>query len=136
MKRIDRMFAECRAQQRRALIVFVSVGDPSLKFTRKLVPALIDSGADLVEFGVPFSDPMADGPTIQAASERALKSGVNLPQIMDLIGNLRVDFPRTPFVLFSYYNLILQYGVERLAADSAERGVDGWLVVDLPPEED
>ncbi len=136
MNRIDNMFAKCRAEGRKALIMFVSAGDPSLAFTRRLVPALVEAGADLIELGVPFSDPMADGPTIQAASERALAGGANLEGILEMAEGLRRDCPETPMVLFSYYNVVLQYGVERLAAASARLGIDGWLLVDVPPEEE
>ncbi len=130
------MFTRCREEDRKALIVFVTAGDPSLDFTRQLIPALAGAGADLIEIGVPFSDPVADGPTIQRASQRALAGGANLPAILDLMDDLRKSCQETPFVLFSYYNLILQYGVEKLAAVSAEKGVDGWLAVDLPLEEE
>jgi tryptophan synthase alpha chain len=136
MNRIDQIFKKCRSENRKALIMFVSAGDPSLDFTARLIPRIIESGADIVEIGVPFSDPMADGPTIQMASERAIAAGATLPRILDMICEVRKSCPDTAFVLFSYYNVLLQYGVEKLAAKSAEVGIDGWLVVDVPAEED
>ncbi|OPZ25491.1 MAG: Tryptophan synthase alpha chain [Lentisphaerae bacterium ADurb.BinA184] len=136
MNRIDALFRRKRESGGKALVMFVSAGDPDLAFTEQLVPALAGAGADIIEIGVPFSEPMADGPTIQAASERALKSGTTLAGIMAMLHRLRLRIPQTPLVLFSYYNVILQYGVERLAADCAAIGVDAWLVVDLPPEEE
>ncbi len=136
MNRIDQMFELCRQEERKALIVFVSAGDPSLEFTRRLIPALTEAGADLIELGVPFSDPVADGPTIQQASQRALAGGATLPAILEMAADLRRSDTRTPLVLFSYYNLVLHYGAERLAAVSGENGIDGWLLVDLPMEEE
>lgn len=136
MNRIDQCFERCRAENRKALVMFVSAGDPELAFTERLIPAIIDAGADIVEIGVPFSDPMADGPTIQAASERALAAGTNLTGIMAMIQRLRTSGVTAPFVLFGYYNVFLAYGVDRLAADCRTHGVDGCLVVDVPPEED
>ncbi len=136
MNRIDSTFAACRRENRKALVMFVSAGDPSLEFTERLIPQMVSAGADVIEIGVPFSDPMADGPVIQAASQRALKAGTNLPRIMAMVGRLRQAGLEAPFVLFSYYNVILQYGVERLADDSHRCGVDGWLVVDLSAEEE
>jgi len=134
MNRIDRAFTVCRAENRKALVAFVSAGDPDLDVTEKLLPALAASGADVIELGVPFSDPMADGPTIQAASRRALAAGTTLPRILEMVQRFRKRSD-TPLVLFSYYNLIFRYGVDRLAAESADAGIDGWLVVDLPAEE-
>ncbi len=134
MNRIDRAFAACRREGRKALVTFISAGDPSLEVSASLLTALAGAGADVIELGVPFSDPMADGPTIQAASQRALAAGTTLARVLDLARRFR-QASDVPLVLFSYYNLIFRYGVDRLAADSAEAGVDGWLVVDLPVEE-
>lgn len=134
--RIDRAFAECRTNQRAALVMYLTAGDPNLGFTERLLEAVAASGADVIEIGVPFSDPMADGPAIQAASGRALKAGTTLNGILEVVRRVRQAGVTTPFVLFSYYNVILQYGVERLALQSREAGIDGWLVVDLPYEEE
>ncbi|MFW5802509.1 MAG: tryptophan synthase subunit alpha [Verrucomicrobiota bacterium] len=133
--RIDTAFAKCRSEQRKALVLFAAAGDPSLPFTEKLLPRLAQAGADVLEVGVPFSDPIADGPTIQEASQRALAAGANLEDILSMIGCLRNNGLQTPIVLFSYYNVLLQYGVESLAARASEVGVDGCLVVDMPAEE-
>lgn len=136
MNRIDTVFKANRSRGRKSLVMFVSAGDPDLAFTEALVPAIAAAGADIIEIGVPFSDPMADGPTIQEASQRALAAGTTLAKILGMVGRLRGAGLETPLVLFSYYNVILQYGVEALAADSAKYGIDAWLVVDLPPEEE
>ncbi len=136
MNRIDSLFQQQRENRRKTLVIFVSAGDPDLAFSERLIPALVAAGADLVEIGVPFSDPMADGPTIQAASQRALAAGTTLDGILAMVKRLRDGGLAAPLVLFSYYNVILQYGVDRLAADSVAAGIDGWLVVDLPPEEE
>lgn len=133
--RIDMAFSTCREQRRKALVMFATAGDPSLPFTEKLLPRLADAGADVLEVGVPFSDPMADGPTIQEASQRALAAGTTLEGIFEMIGHARRNGLTAPVVLFSYYNALLQYGPERLAARAAEVGVDGCLVVDVPAEE-
>ena len=134
MNRIDKAFRLCKDEDRGALVMFVSAGDPSLALSEELIPAIAEAGADIIELGVPFSDPMADGPAIQAASQRALAGGVTLSDIIAMVGRLR-EKTEAAFVLFSYYNVIMQYGVERLAADSAAAGIDGWLVVDVPGEE-
>lgn len=134
MNRIDRTFAGLQAEGKKALVIFVSAGDPDLNVTERLLLNAAEAGADVIEIGVPFSDPMADGPTIQAASQRALAAGTTLPGILEMIGRVRARI-ETPLVLFSYYNVLFQYGVERLARDSARLGVDGWLVVDVPAEE-
>lgn len=136
MNRIDKLFAKNAARGRKSLVMFVSAGDPDLAFTEELIPAIVDAGADIIEIGVPFSDPMADGPTIQEASQRALASGTTLKGILAMVRRLRSAGVDVPFVLFSYYNVLMQYGPEQLAADSADCGIDGWLVVDLPPEEE
>lgn len=133
--RIDTAFEACRAEERKALVLFATAGDPSLPFTERLLPRLAEAGADILEVGVPFSDPMADGPTIQAASQRALAAGTTLEGILEMIARLRRDGLDTPIVLFSYCNVLLQYGAERLAQRAAEVGVDGCLVVDMPAEE-
>ena len=132
--RIDRMFARCREQGRKALIVFLSAGDPSLGATSQAVRALAAAGADLVEIGVPFSDPMADGPVIQAASQRAIRAGFRMDALLEELTTLRRETD-LPSILFSYYNVLLKYGIEKLAAASPDAGIDGWLLVDVPREE-
>ena len=131
---LETVFATCRRQQRKALVVYVCAGDPALACTERLLPRLAAAGADIIELGVPFSDPMADGPVIQAASQRALHGGASLDGILAMARRLKETLT-APVVLFSYYNVLMQYGVERLARDSAAAGIAGWLVVDLPAEE-
>jgi tryptophan synthase alpha chain len=132
--RIEKKFAELRARGEAALIPFIVAGDPNLEATRALVLELEARGADLIELGVPFSDPMADGPANQRALARGLASGASLAAILATVSELRRE-SQIPIVLFGYYNPILHYGCERLCADAARAGVDGLLVVDLPPEE-
>lgn len=136
MNRIDKIFSDNKAKSRKSLVMFVSAGDPDLAFTEALIPAIVEAGADIVEIGVPFSDPMADGPTIQEASQRALAAGTTLPKILAMVKRIRESGCEAAFVLFSYYNVLLQYGIADLAAASADCGIDGWLVVDVPPEEE
>ena len=131
--RIERKFAELRARDEAALIPFIVAGDPNLDATRALVRELEARGADLIELGVPFSDPAADGPANQRAIARGLASGASLAAILATVSELRRE-SEIPIVLFGYYNPILHYGCERLCADAARAGVDGLLVVDLPPE--
>jgi tryptophan synthase alpha chain len=132
--RIDRRFAQLRADREVGLIPFLTAGDPDLGVTRQLVEAACRAGADLIELGMPFSDPTADGPAIQRSSARAIARGVSLPAILELVSEVRKS-SEVPIVLFGYYNPIFHYGVDRFAADAAAAGVDGVLVVDLPPEE-
>ncbi|MBJ6727678.1 tryptophan synthase subunit alpha [Geomesophilobacter sediminis] len=134
MGRIADKFEETGKRGESALVTFVTAGDPDLKTTAEVVLELERSGADVIELGVPFSDPMADGPTIQLSSERALAGGTTLPAILDLVRELRSS-TQIPIVLMGYYNPIFIYGAERFAADAAAAGVDGLLIVDLPPEE-
>lgn len=133
MSRIAETFARLKAGGRRALIPFVMAGDPDLPATRDLVVELGRAGADLIEVGVPFSDPVADGPVIQRAGARALRNGVGVPQVLEVVGGARAA-AGVPVVLFSYFNPLLQFGVERLGAAARAAGVDGVLVTDLPPE--
>jgi len=133
-RRIERKFADLRAEGRKALVVYLTAGDPDLLTTRRLVLSLEEAGVDIIEIGVPFSDPTADGPVIQAASQRALSRGVTLSAILDMIESLR-EVSDIPIALFGYYNPIFSYGNERFAAKAKQAGVDGILVVDLPPEE-
>jgi tryptophan synthase alpha chain len=132
--RIAARFAELSARNEAALIPYIVAGDPSLKRTRELALELEARGADLIELGVPFSDPMADGPANQRASARGLAAGATLPAILAMVAELR-KVSRIPLILFGYFNPILHYGCERLCADAARAGIDGLLVVDLPPEE-
>jgi tryptophan synthase alpha chain len=132
--RITRRFDELRAAGELGIVAYITAGDPSLDATLKFVLALAEAGADVIELGIPFSDPLADGPTIQRASERALKSGTTLRGVLDLVVRIR-QVSQVPLVLFSYYNPILQLGLEKFAAAAAHAGVDGALVTDLTPEE-
>lgn len=132
--RIEKKFRELGSRGEAALIPFVFAGDPNLDRTRQIVLELESRGADLIELGVPFSDPMADGPANQRAGARALRGGASVAAILGLVSDLRKE-TAIPIVLFGYYNPILQYGPGRFAADSARAGADGCLVVDLPPEE-
>lgn len=134
MNRIDRVFHEARARGRKVLIPFITAGDPDLETTARLIPLIADAGGDIIELGIPFSDPMADGPTIQLSAERALKGGATLESILTTIKSSR-DHTDVPLVLMGYYNPIFRYGVERFTQDAGAAGVDGLLVVDLPPEE-
>ena len=132
--RIEAKFRELRGRCEAALIPFIVAGDPGLQQTRRLVLELEARGADLIELGVPFSDPMADGPANQRAAARGIKGGATLPAILSLVADLRKE-TQIPLILFGYFNPILHYGCDRLCADAARAGVDGLLVVDLPPEE-
>lgn len=132
--RIAARFRELRARNEAALIPYIVAGDPSLKRTRELALELEARGADLIELGVPFSDPMADGPANQRAAARGLAAGATLPAILSLVADLR-KVSQIPLILFGYFNPILHYGCEQLCADAARAGIDGLLVVDLPPEE-
>jgi len=132
--RIEKCFAELRVAGEMGIVAYITAGDPSLDATLEFVLALEEAGADVIELGVPFSDPLADGPTIQRASERSLKSGASLPKILELVVRIRKS-SQIPLVLFSYYNPILQMGLEPFAAAASEAGVDGVLATDLSPEE-
>ncbi len=132
--RLDSAFGRMRQEQRTGLVAFVSGGDPTLEKSGAVIRAVDEAGADVIEIGVPFSDPLADGPEIQRASERALRAGTTLRGVLDLVGDLRKDVA-APLVLFSYANPVVRYGVEAFAARAAEVGVDGVLLLDLPLEE-
>jgi tryptophan synthase alpha chain len=132
--RIARRFDELRSRGELGLIAYLTAGDPSLDATRRFVLSMANAGADVIELGVPFSDPVADGPTIQRSSERALKSGTTLAKIIDLVREIRRE-SEVPLVLFSYYNPVLQMGHERFADSAAAAGADGVLITDLTPEE-
>lgn len=134
MTRISKKFKELRKKGIKALIPFITAGDPSLTVTEKLVTTLEEAGADIIELGVPFSDPMADGPVIQAASERALKNKVTVSDVLSLVARIRKK-SQIPLLLMGYYNPIFVMGHERFSQKAKEVGVDAVLIVDLPPEE-
>ena len=134
--RIERRFAALKAAGRGALVPFVTAGDPDPETSLEIIKGLPGAGADLIEIGMPFSDPMADGPAVQASSLRALKAGMTLAKTLAMVRTFRKDDGDTPVVLMGYYNPIYSYGVERFVADAKVAGVDGLIIVDLPPEED
>jgi tryptophan synthase alpha chain len=134
--RIDRRFAELAREGRAGLVTFLMAGDPDYDTSRAIISALPKAGADVIEIGMPFTDPMADGPAIQAAGLRALKGGQTLKKTLQLVHEFRKGDADTPIVLMGYYNPIYIYGVERFLTDAIAAGVDGLIVVDLPPEED
>jgi tryptophan synthase alpha chain len=136
MSRIAARFAELRKANRAAFVPFITAGDPDAELTLAILESLPKAGADLIELGVPFSDPMADGPAIQASSLRALRAGMTLSKTLDLVQRFRRKNTTTPIVLMGYYNPIHRYGTARFAKDAAAAGVDGLITVDLPPEED
>lgn len=134
--RIDTRFAELKAQGKKAFVGYVTAGDPDAETSLKIVKGLPGAGVDIIELGMPFSDPMADGPAIQAGGLRALNAGATMIKTLDLVRAFRADDDSTPIVLMGYYNPIYIYGVDKFLADAKEAGVDGLIVVDLPPEED
>ena len=134
--RIAKRFAELASEERAGLITFVTAGDPDLKTSQAILDGMARAGADLIELGMPFSDPMADGPAIQAASLRALGAGVRLADVLAMVRTFRRHDADTPIILMGYYNPIYRYGVPAFIADALDAGVDGLMVVDLPPEED
>ena len=134
--RIDRRFAKCAAEGRAALVTFVMCGDPDLDTSLAIIKALPGAGADVLEIGMPFTDPMADGPSIQAAGLRALKAGGSMKNTLRVVSEFRKGDADTPIVLMGYYNPIYVYGVDRFLVDAKAAGVDGLIIVDLPPEED
>ena len=134
--RIDRRFAELKTEGRAALVTFLTAGDPDPETSLALVQALPAAGDDVIELGMPFTDPMADGPAIQMSSQRALKAGQTLKKTLELVRAFRGSDDATPLVLMGYYNPIYVYGVDRFLRDAKSAGVDGLIIVDLPPEED
>ena len=134
--RLSRTFAACAAQNRAALVTFVTSGDPDLTTSPLVLDALVRGGADIVEIGMPFTDPMADGPAIQAGNIRALTGGTTLIRLLAMVADFRTRDADTPLILMGYFNPILAYGPERFARDAHAAGLDGCIVVDLPPEED
>ncbi|AJE46064.1 tryptophan synthase subunit alpha [Celeribacter indicus] len=136
MTRIDAKFAALKAEGRKAFVAYVMAGDPDAARSLEIVRALPGAGVDIIELGLPFTDPMADGPTIQLAGQRALDQGMTLAKTLDLARAFREGDDTTPIVLMGYYNPIYARGVERFLAEAVEAGIDGLIVVDLPPEED
>jgi len=136
VSRIERRFAQLRAEGRAGLVIYLVAGDPDPETSLALFRGLAAAGADLIEIGMPFSDPMADGPAIQAAGQRALKAGMSLRKTLGMVRSLRDHDDETPYVLMGYYNPIYRYGADAFARDAVAAGVDGAIIVDLPPEED
>ncbi|NQU74635.1 MAG: tryptophan synthase subunit alpha, partial [Candidatus Omnitrophica bacterium] len=134
MNRIDKKFKELTKNKKKAFVAYITAGDPNLAITNDLVLALDNSGVDIIELGIPFSDPLADGPTIQEASQRALKNKVNLKRVFNMVKKLRHK-TEIPIAFMTYYNPVLQYGLQRFVKGCKESGVDGVIVPDLPDEE-
>jgi tryptophan synthase alpha chain len=134
--RIDTRFAELKREGRAAFVTFVMCGDPDIETSLSIVKALPSAGADIIELGMPFTDPMADGPSIQAAGLRALKAGTTLKKTLDVVRRFREGDDRTPIILMGYYNPIYIHGVDKFLIDAKNAGVDGLILVDMPPEED
>jgi tryptophan synthase alpha chain len=135
MSRLSAQFADLAAQNRAALVVFVSAGDPDLETSKAILAGLPKAGADIIELGMPFTDPMADGPSIQLGSKRALEAGASMARTLEMAQGFRAQDQKTPLVLMGYYNPIYIYGAEKFCQDAKAAGVDGVIVVDLPPEE-
>ncbi|MEO1704191.1 MAG: tryptophan synthase subunit alpha [Pseudomonadota bacterium] len=136
MSRIDAKFAELKDARRKAFVAYVMAGDPDYETALEVVKGLPGAGVDIIELGAPFTDPMADGPTIQLAGQRALEAGMTLDRTLDIARALRAEDDTTPIVLMGYYNPIYSRGVDRFLAEAKEAGIDGLIIVDLPPEED
>jgi tryptophan synthase alpha chain len=136
MTRIDAKFAELRAANKKAFVTYVMAGDPNYDASLEVVKGLPSSGVDIIELGLPFTDPMADGPTIQLAGQRSLEAGMTLNKTLQMVRDFRTSDNTTPIVLMGYYNPIYSRGVDRFLTDAKDAGVDGMIVVDLPPEED
>ena len=134
--RLDRKFAALQSEGRKAFIAFVTAGDPDPETSYAILSGLPAAGADIIELGMPFTDPMADGPSIQAASQRALKAGQTLEKTLAMVARFRTEDDTTPIVLMGYYNPVFIYGVDRFIKDAVAAGVDGLIIVDLPAEED
>jgi tryptophan synthase alpha chain len=135
MSRIEKRFQDLKAEGRAALVTFITAGDPDIATSQSILERLPAAGADLIELGMPFTDPMADGPSIQLAAQRALAAGASLAATLEMVAAFRKTDNSTPIVLMGYYNPIHTWGAERFAADAARAGVDGLIIVDLPPEE-
>ena len=132
--RISQLFNNLIEKKRAGLGIFITAGDPNLEISQKIFDMLPDFGADFIELGMPFSDPMADGPAIQSSSLRALNHGMNLKKTLLMVKNFRKKDIRTPVILMGYYNPIYQYGVEKFITDTQNFGVDGFIIVDMPPD--
>jgi tryptophan synthase alpha chain len=135
MSRIGKRFAKLKADKRAGLVAYISAGDPDLTLGYEILKGLPGAGADLIELGMPFTDPMADGPSVQLAGQRALKAGITVDATLDMVRRFRRDDDETPILLMGYYNLVYQRGAERFCKEAAAAGVDGFILVDLPPEE-
>ena len=136
MSRIDDLFADLQSRNRKAFIAFITAGDPDVQMSAEILAGLPAAGADIIELGMPFTDPMADGPAIQAASQRALATGQTLQGTLNMVADFRAGNDTTPIVLMGYYNPIYHYGVDKFIAEAKQVGVDGLIIVDLPAEED
>lgn len=136
LDRIKKRFEKLKTEKRAGLVTFITAGDPDLETSLQILKGLPESGADLIEIGMPFSDPMADGPAIQEASIRALKGKMTLTKTLDMVSHFRQNDQDTPIILMGYYNPIYIYGVDRFLKDALSVGIDGLIIVDLPPEED
>lgn len=136
MKRIDKKFKSLKEQNRTALVTFIMAGDPSIEGSARVLQSLPDAGADIIEIGMPFTDPAADGVTIQHAGQRALQAGANMQTTLQMVRDFRVRNDDTPIILMGYSNPLYAYGLEEFAKDAKAAGVDGLIIVDLPPEED
>ena len=136
MTRIDAKFAELKANEKKAFVAYVMAGDPNYDTSLEIVKGLPAAGVDIIELGLPFTDPMADGPTIQLAGQRALEAGMSLEKTLDMVRDFRLINDITPIVLMGYYNPIYSYGVTKFLDNAKSAGIDGMIVVDLPPEED
>jgi tryptophan synthase alpha chain len=134
--RFEKRFAALKAANRGGFGAFVTAGDPDFETSRRIVQGLPAAGADFIELGMPFTDPMADGPAVQASSQRALRAGATMNGTLDIVRDFRTEDDATPIVLMGYYNPIYSYGVDRFLKDAVAAGVDGLIIVDLPPEED
>lgn len=136
MSRIQKTFEDLKAQNKKALVTFVTAGDPSVESSNTILDALVSSGADIIEIGMPFTDPMADGPAIQASSLRALENGMDMVKTLKLVKDFRSKNEATPVILMGYFNPIYKYGCDDFVRDAKAAGADGLIIVDLPPEED
>ncbi|MEM8832953.1 MAG: tryptophan synthase subunit alpha [Pseudomonadota bacterium] len=136
MSRIENKFANLKAQNKKALITFITAGDPDAQKSMDVMKQLPDNGADLIEIGMPFTDPMADGPAIQASSLRALANGMDMKGVLQMVRDFRTENNETPIILMGYFNPVYQYGCTTFVIEAKEAGVDGLIIVDLPPEED
>lgn len=136
MSRIAKKFEQLQAENKKGLVTFITAGDPNTQTSQSVLEQLPEAGADFIEIGMPFTDPMADGPAIQASSLRALEAGMDLKNVLQLLKNFRGHDDGTPVILMGYFNPIYKYGCEAFVKDAAEAGADGLIIVDLPPEED